>query len=111
MGPSGLIAILAGWYTTEIGRQPWIIYGVMRTKDAVSGQSTLTMSTTLVLFIVVYFVVFGIGTTYMLRLVGKGPESGEEDASTEDAAPRPARPMSAAPDLSTRAEPWESICR
>ncbi len=100
MGPSGLIAILAGWYTTEIGRQPWIIYGVMRTEDAVSGHSVLTMSTTLVLFIVVYFFVFGIGTSYMLRLVGKGPAQEEEDASTDDAAPRPARPLSAAPDLS-----------
>src|SRR5699024_11123578 len=36
MGPSGLIALLAGWFTTEIGRQPWVVYGVMRTADAVS---------------------------------------------------------------------------
>ena len=39
MGPSGLIAVLAGWFTTEVGRQPWIVYGVMRTKDAVSNHS------------------------------------------------------------------------
>ena len=39
MGPAGLIAILAGWMTTEIGRQPWVVYGVMRTKDAVSNHS------------------------------------------------------------------------
>ena len=52
MGPTGLIAILAGWITTEIGRQPWVVYGVMRTKDAVSNHSALAMSATLVLFVV-----------------------------------------------------------
>ena len=36
MGPSGFIALLAGWFTTEVGRQPWVVYGVMRTKDALS---------------------------------------------------------------------------
>ncbi|MGA0543094.1 cytochrome ubiquinol oxidase subunit I [Neotabrizicola sp. VNH66] len=102
MGPSGLIAILAGWYTTEIGRQPWIIYGVMRTRDAVSDHSALTMSVTLVAFILAYFCVFGFGTRYMLQLVGKGPEAGEEDPATanDDPGQSPARPLSAAPDLS-----------
>lgn len=101
MGPSGLIAILAGWYTTEIGRQPWIIHGVMRTSEAVSDHSALTMSVTLVTFVVAYLIVFGIGTRYMLKLVGKGPEAGEDDPATggDDPARRPARPLSAAPDL------------
>lgn len=99
MGPAGLIAILAGWYTTEIGRQPWVVYGVMRTADAVSNHSTLAMSATLVVFIVVYFIVFGIGTRYMLKLVAKGPEDeGEEHAEGEGFAGRPARPLSAAHD-------------
>ena len=40
MGPSGLIAILAGWFTTEIGRQPWVVYGLMRTADAASNHSS-----------------------------------------------------------------------
>ena len=96
MGPAGLIAILAGWYTTEIGRQPWIVYGVMRTADAVSNQSALSMSVTLVVFIVVYFIVFGTGVRYMLKLVGKGPEDHEHEP-TDDTG-RPARPLSAAPD-------------
>lgn len=102
MGPTGLIAILAGWYTTEIGRQPWVIHGVMRTKDAVSGHSTLTMSVTLVIFIIAYVIVFGVGTRYMLRLVGKGPISDEGDTPLGhgDPAPRPARPFSASPDVS-----------
>jgi len=100
MGPSGLIAILAGWYTTEIGRQPWVVYGVMRTKDAVSNHSALVLSTTLIVFIVMYAIVFGTGISYMLKLVAKGPHPGEDDASPRDLgrSQRPARPLSAAPD-------------
>ncbi|MFU0507772.1 cytochrome ubiquinol oxidase subunit I [Pseudaminobacter sp. NGMCC 1.201702] len=100
MGPSGLIALLAGWFTTEIGRQPWIVYGVMRTEDAVSNHSALTMGVTLLLFVIVYFSVFGVGTGYMLKLVGKGPEEADELAEKDDRqSRRPARPLSAAPDL------------
>lgn len=101
MGPSGLIAILAGWLTTEIGRQPWVVYGVMRTKDAVSNHSALALSTTLLTFIVIYFAVFGTGVSYMLKLVAQGPEENlDPDHSRQDAhqAERPARPLSAAPD-------------
>ena len=47
MGPAGLVAILAGWVTTEMGRQPWVVYGVMRTKDAVSNHSALALTVTL----------------------------------------------------------------
>lgn len=107
MGPAGLIAILAGWYTTEIGRQPWIVYGVMRTKDAVSDHSALAMSATLVTFVVVYFIVFGIGVRYMLKLVGKGPAVDEEDSLEDErhSSGRPARPLSAAPDQVGRDTP------
>jgi cytochrome bd ubiquinol oxidase subunit I len=101
MGPSGLIAILTGWYMTEIGRQPWVVYGVMRTKDAVSNHSAVTLSTTLIVIFVMYFAVFGTGVSYMLKLVAKGPESrGREDAAGEANAQsrRPSRPLSAAPD-------------
>ncbi|MGE3773253.1 MAG: cytochrome ubiquinol oxidase subunit I [Gammaproteobacteria bacterium] len=106
MGPSGLIAILAGWHTTEVGRQPWVVHGIMRTADAVSDHSALTMSVTLVAFIVIYFIVFGIGTTYMLKLVGEGPhaDEGEPAGGSGDPAPRPARPLSAAPELSDMTE-------
>jgi cytochrome d ubiquinol oxidase subunit I len=77
MGPAGLAAILAGWLTTEVGRQPWVVYGVMRTADAVSGHSLEQVGLTLALFVVVYFLVFGAGTTYLLRIIGKGPVTGE----------------------------------
>ncbi|KRW62875.1 cytochrome ubiquinol oxidase subunit I [Pseudomonas sp. TTU2014-080ASC] len=98
MGPSGLIAILAGWYTTEVGRQPWIIHGLMRTADASSGHSYAQMSLTLALFVVVYFAVFGVGIGYMLRLVRKGPvaHEGQETIDGGPGQPRtPARPLSA----------------
>ena len=96
MGPSGLIALIAGWLTTEIGRQPWVVYGVMRTADAVSNHSALALSTTLILFIVMYCAVFGAGISYMLKLVAKGPqETGEVDhiPHDRDQLLRPARAM------------------
>jgi cytochrome d ubiquinol oxidase subunit I len=101
MGPAGLIAILAGWMTTEIGRQPWVIYGVMRTRDAVSNHSVLALSTTLIVFVVMYCVVFGTGISYMLKLVARGPqETGDIDHTPRGRgqSPRPARPLSASPD-------------
>ena len=73
-GPSGFIAILAGWFTTEIGRQPWVVYGVLRTKDALSPVSAEQVGLTLIIFVVVYCVVFGVGIYYMLRIMHKGPE-------------------------------------
>ena len=74
MGPSGFIAMLAGWFTTEIGRQPWVVYGVLRTKDALSPVSAEQVGLTLIIFVVVYCVVFGVGIYYMLRIMHKGPE-------------------------------------
>jgi cytochrome d ubiquinol oxidase subunit I len=100
MGPSGLVAILAGWFTTEIGRQPWVVYGVMRTEHAVSNHSVLALSTTLIMFIVMYSAVFGTGILYMLKLVAKGPSADDREKSEHNRgqALRPARPLSAAPD-------------
>ncbi len=99
MGPSGLIAILAGWFTTEIGRQPWVVYGIMRTADGVSAHSAAQLGLTLVLFVVVYFAVFGAGFGYVMRLVRKGPVTGEGDHQHEGGPGTrhtPARPLSAA---------------
>ncbi|EOE6916010.1 cytochrome ubiquinol oxidase subunit I [Cronobacter turicensis] len=99
MGPSGLVAILAGWFTTEIGRQPWVVYGVQRTRDAVSAHGDLHMSLSLLAFILVYSAVFGVGYLYMMRLIQKGPRPGEgkEKEHGGPGQPRtPARPLSAA---------------
>lgn len=98
MGPAGLVAILAGWYTTEIGRQPWVVYGLMRTADAVSPHATSTLAISLALFVVVYVFVFGTGLSYMLRLVRKGPklEEGAQESSGGPGRQRHAmRPLSA----------------
>lgn len=100
MGPSGLIALLAGWITTEVGRQPWVVYGVLRTQDAASNHSALALSVTLVMFIAIYFFVFGTGITFMLKMVAHGPEEygDEKSASNHGQIGRPSRPLSAAPD-------------
>jgi len=97
MGPSGLLAILAGWFTTEVGRQPWIVYGVMRTQDAVSNHSAQVLGSTLGIFIIVYLAVFGTGVRYMLRLVAQGPQPVEDASDAGVPGHRPARPLSAAP--------------
>jgi cytochrome d ubiquinol oxidase subunit I len=104
MGPAGLIAMLAGWFTTEIGRQPWVVYGLMRTANAVSRHSVEQLSITLVSFVVVYFVLFGTGFGYMMRLVRKGPKTHEGDNATYGGPGQkrtPARPLSAADESST----------
>lgn len=102
MSPSGLLALLAGWFTTEIGRQPWVVYGVMRTADGVSPLSAAQVGTSLALFVVVYFAVFGAGTLYLLRLLAVGPEPGEGADATEGGpgqSQSAARPLSAAPTV------------
>lgn len=97
MGPSGVIAILAGWYTTEIGRQPWTIYGLLRTADAVSAHSAAQLSITLVLFVVIYIAVFGTGIGYLMRLIRVGPvlHAGQQHGGPGQTR-QPMRPMSAA---------------
>lgn len=77
MGPSGIIAMLAGWFVTEVGRQPWVVYNIMRTVDGASGHGVGQMSVTLALFVIVYFAIFGVGLLYLLRLVRSGPLSDE----------------------------------
>jgi len=99
MGPAGLIAILAGWFTTEVGRQPWVVYGVMRTADAVTPHGVEQLALTLALFVVVYLFVFGAGTVYLLRIIAKGPQPGEGSHPVEGGPGemrQPMRPLSGA---------------
>ncbi|RUO66379.1 cytochrome bd-I ubiquinol oxidase subunit 1 apoprotein [Pseudidiomarina planktonica] len=67
MGPLGFVAVVAGWVVTEVGRQPWVIYGLLRTADAASPIAKEGVAGSLIAFIVVYFLVFGAGTFYILR--------------------------------------------
>src|SRR5690554_6548345 len=76
MGPMGFVAVIAGWIVTEVGRQPWVIYGLLRTRDAASPIDAVGVGASLVAFIVVYFLVFGAGTVYILRKMAGNPEEG-----------------------------------
>jgi cytochrome bd ubiquinol oxidase subunit I len=87
MIPSGFVALLAGWCTTEIGRQPYVVYGLMRTAEAVSAVPGAAVATTLLLFVVVYGGVFGAGIYYLVRLVRTGPA--DVDRVPEATAARP----------------------
>src|SRR4051812_49282765 len=73
--PVGFIALLSGWMVTEIGRQPWVAYGVLRTSDAVSPVTAVQVLISLLLFVLVYFVVFSVGIWYISRMITKGPHT------------------------------------
>jgi cytochrome d ubiquinol oxidase subunit I len=91
--PAGFIAVLAGWFVAEVGRQPWVVYNILRTADAVSPVPGGSVFTSIVLFVLVYGVVFGAGIYYMAKLVSRGPEEtppGQEEADLSH------RPMAAA---------------
>lgn len=74
VGPLGFVAVLAGWFTTEVGRQPWTVYGLMRTSESLSPVDAPAVATSLIVFVVVYFFVFGAGTIYLLKLMGRVPK-------------------------------------
>jgi cytochrome d ubiquinol oxidase subunit I len=94
MGPAGLIAVIAGWFTTEVGRQPFTIYHVLRTAESASPIAAPAVAASLAAFAVVYFTVFGAGVFFLLRLMSKPPQSGES-AMPEHGAP--AHPLPAQP--------------
>ena len=101
MIPSGFCALLAGWFTTEIGRQPYVVYGLMRSADAVSPLPAASVATTLLLFLLVYGGVFGAGIYYIVRLVRAGPPDIAAEPPKQAAGERaatPARPLGAPAD-------------
>jgi cytochrome d ubiquinol oxidase subunit I len=71
--PLGFVAIIAGWTTTEVGRQPWVAHGVLRTADAASHIPAISIAVFIALFVLVYGVVFGAGIRYIRRLIKQGP--------------------------------------
>ena len=97
MGPAGFVAVIAGWIVTEVGRQPWVVYGVLRTADAVSAVTTGSVATSLLIYITVYAVVFVAGAIYILRLLDEGPAVGRVEPSPEGLR-APGTPLAAAPD-------------
>jgi cytochrome d ubiquinol oxidase subunit I len=77
MGPMGFVAVLAGWVTTEVGRQPYTVYGLLRTSQSISPMGAPAVAASLAAFAVVYFAVFGAGVFYLLRLMSHSPHLGE----------------------------------
>jgi cytochrome bd ubiquinol oxidase subunit I len=90
--PLGFVAILAGWIVTEVGRQPWLAWGILRTADAVSPVSTDAVAVSFALIVVTYSIVFSIGVWYINKLMRKGPVQ----ALLDPPAGVPNRPLSAA---------------
>ena len=94
--PVGFVAVTAGWVTTEVGRQPWVVYNQLRTAEAVTPNiATHDVVVSLLLYVLVYAAVFGAGVYYLVKLVRAGPTTAEPEGELA-AAHRPARPLSAA---------------
>jgi cytochrome bd ubiquinol oxidase subunit I len=79
MGPAGFVALLAGWFVTEAGRQPYTVYGLLRTADSVSPLAAPAVASSVAAFVIVYFAVFGAGIFYLLRMMRKPPQLSEPD--------------------------------
>jgi cytochrome d ubiquinol oxidase subunit I len=77
MGPAGLVAVTAGWIVTEAGRQPFTVYGHLRTADSVSPIELPAVATSLAAFVVVYFLVFGAGIWFLFKLFSQTPRPRE----------------------------------
>jgi cytochrome d ubiquinol oxidase subunit I len=97
MAPSGFLAVLAGWTTTEVGRQPWTVYGLMRTADSVTPSLTgVDVLLTLLGYMAVYLVIFPTGVAFMARVVRAGPAQPEPEEVTIESG-HPSRPVTALP--------------
>jgi cytochrome bd ubiquinol oxidase subunit I len=86
--PAGFVALLSGWTVVEVGRQPWVATGILRTIAAASPVPAAAVAASLVLFVVVYLIVFAAGLYYMNRLINRGP-SGEDTQPAKGVASRP----------------------
>jgi len=106
MGPAGFVAVIAGWIVAEVGRQPFTIYGVLRTADAVSPIGAGEVSVSLLAFLVVYGVVFSVGGLYILRLMAEGPSPAEPESTDPPLTARPpGYALGAAPQAKDEALP------
>jgi len=82
--PLGFIAVLAGWTTTEVGRQPWTVYGLLRTADSVSPSLTgLDVALSFAGYIVAYLIMFPAGVLLMARIVRRGVEAATTEGPVE----------------------------
>jgi len=86
LGPAGFVAVIAGWVTTEVGRQPFTIYGLLRTAESHSPLGAPAVAASLLAFVGVYVFAFGAGTYYLLRMMAKRPEAAESEPKTPQRA-------------------------
>lgn len=93
MTPAGVIATLAGWYVAETGRQPWVIYGMLRTVDAVSPVPASALLSTLIAFICIYAVFMGAFLVFALRIIRRGPQEVEAQAEASGSLKHALRPQ------------------
>ncbi len=99
MGPAGFVSVICGWIVAEVGRQPYVIYGVLRTADAVSPVGAGQVSASLLGFLTVYAIIFSVGVLYILRLIAEGPAAGADE---------PAPPIQRAPGSALAAAPGDA---
>lgn len=109
--PLGFIATLTGWFTAEVGRQPWTVFGQLRTADAATPFLTSAqVSTTLILFFVIYSVIFAFGTIHIYRLLRRGPVTVAEPSIGNTNPKRPLSVPGNSPGIETRdAKPGEQL--
>ncbi|MGH6974020.1 MAG: cytochrome ubiquinol oxidase subunit I, partial [Stellaceae bacterium] len=101
--PAGFVAVIAGWTTTEVGRQPWTVYGLLRTADSVSPTLTGTdVLLSLAGYVLVYLLIYPVGLTMMARVVRRGPAEAPEEPI---ASGRPEGPVRALPVAGTEESP------
>jgi cytochrome d ubiquinol oxidase subunit I len=93
MGPTGFVAVIAGWTVAEVGRQPWVVWHVMRTAAGASPVGPHQVSASLLAFLVVYALIFSAGVLYILRLMARGPAKTDEPPADRALG----TPMAAAP--------------
>ncbi len=95
LSPAGFIALLAGWYVVEIGRQPYVIYGLLRTSEAVSPNiEAAAVLASLVIYATTYAIIFGAGIWYMLKMIRRGPLPHEPPPEPGNGHKTAARPLS-----------------
>jgi cytochrome d ubiquinol oxidase subunit I len=101
MGPAGFVAVIAGWVTTEAGRQPFTVYGLLRTANSAAPLDAPAVATSLLAFVVVYFAVFGAGVFYILKLMSHPPHAGEPGLEDGPQTPQRAAGLTPAPAVAS----------
>jgi cytochrome d ubiquinol oxidase subunit I len=82
--PAGIVAMLCGWVVTEVGRQPYTVYGLLRTATSASPVELPAVAGSLAVFVIVYTAVFGAGVSYLLKLMREDPAAGTVDRAAEE---------------------------